>query len=52
MILSCVVVAGLIAAFTAGILLALALPAWILVIIQSILIMVLVWFILKPKKRR
>jgi len=46
------VVAFLIGAFTAGVLLALALPTWVLVIIQSILIIILIWFIVKPRKKK
>ena len=48
---SCMVITCLIAAFTVGILLALALPSWVLVVIQSLLIMTLVCFIIKPRRR-
>lgn len=51
MIFSCMVIACIIAAFSLGVLLALALPAWFLVIIQSLLIMALVLIIFKPKRR-
>lgn len=51
MIFSCVVITALIAAFSAGILFALALPAWLLVVIQTVCILTLCWFILKPHRR-
>lgn len=52
MIFSCMVIACIIAAFSIGVLFALALPAWFLVVLQSVLIIALVFIIFKPKKHR
>lgn len=52
MIFSCMVIACIIAAFSLGVLLALALPAWFLVVVQSVLIIALVGIIFKPKRRK
>ena len=52
MIFSCMVIACIIAAFSLGVLFALALPAWFLVVVQSILIISLVVIIFKPKRRK
>jgi len=46
------VIACIIAAFSLGVLFALALPAWFLVVVQSILIISLVVIIFKPKRRK
>jgi len=52
LIFSCMVIACIIAAFSLGVLFALALPAWFLVVVQSILIISLVVIIFKPKRRK
>ncbi len=52
MIFSCMVIACIIAAFSVGVLFALALPAWFLVVLQSILIISLVCMFVKPKRRK
>ncbi|MEE1043382.1 MAG: hypothetical protein UH854_05405 [Clostridia bacterium] len=51
MIFSCLVIACIIAAFSLGVLFALALPAWFLVVLQSLFILMLVGFIIKPRRR-
>ncbi len=52
MIFSCMVIVCIIAAFSLGVLFALALPAWFLVVVQSVLIITLVVIIFKPKRRK
>ena len=52
MIFSCMVIACVIAAFSLGVLFALALPAWFLVVVQSVFIIMLVAIIFKPRRRK